>query len=130
MLMAHQFDKHYTLEEARALLPQLRRRLKRMAQLRETHDTQEVQLAELMQPGCDVGGSLVNRWIETLAEIREILVEFHQREIQIKDLARGLVDFPSLREGKEVFLCWQMSEDDIGFWHELETGFAGRKPIE
>lgn len=128
--MAHQFDIHYTREQARALLPQLRRWLKRLAKLRETLDTQEARIAELMQPGVDLGGELVNRWIETLAEIRELLMEFHRREIQIKDLSRGLVDFPTLIDGREAFLCWEMSEDDIGFWHDLETGFAGREPLD
>ncbi len=128
--MAHQFDKHYTREQARALLPQLRQWLKRLAKLRRELETQEQRLAALMAPGCDIGGELVNRWIEALAEIRELLLEFHQRDIQIKDVNRGLIDFPALRNGVEVFLCWEMSEDDIGFWHDLETGFAGREPIE
>jgi hypothetical protein len=128
--MAYQFDKHYTREQARALLPQLRRWLKRLRHLHETVEAQQARLAVLLQPGCDVGGDLVNRWIEALAEMRELLLEFYQRDIQIKDLSRGLIDFPSLKEGKEIFLCWEMSEEDIGYWHDLETGFAGREPID
>jgi hypothetical protein len=128
--MAHQFDKHYTLEQARALLPQLRRWLKRLATLRRELETHEQGVAELSAPGCDTGGELVNRWIEALAEVRELLLEFHHRDIQVKDVNRGLVDFPALKDGKEVFLCWEMTEEDIGFWHDLETGFPGREPLE
>jgi hypothetical protein len=50
--------------------------------------------------------------------------------VQVKDLDRGLVDFPALRSnGEEVLLCWQVGEDEIGFWHGLEEGFSGRKPL-
>ncbi len=54
-------------------------------------------------------------------------LEFHRRQIQVKDLRRGLNKFPSYRDGREIFLCWERDEDDIEFWHDLETGFSGRK---
>jgi hypothetical protein len=79
--------------------------------------------------GDDIGGNNVNSWVRTLAEFQEILGEFHDRQIQIKDLDRGLVDFPSLMGGKEVFLCWEKGEADIEFWHDLDAGFAGRTPL-
>ena len=47
----------------------------------------------------------------------------------IRDLERGLVDFPALIDGREVYLCWQLGETDIAFWHELETGFGSRRPL-
>ncbi len=50
--------------------------------------------------------------------------------ILVKDLDTGLVDFPTLREGREVYLCWQLGEPHIAWWHETETGFAGRQPLE
>ena len=53
-----------------------------------------------------------------------LLQEFQRREIQIKDLERGLIDFPALIGGKEVFLCWEQDEEDIEFWHELDAGYA------
>ena len=49
--------------------------------------------------------------------------------VLVKDLERGLVDFPALRDGKEVLLCWEVGEDEVAFWHGLEEGFAGRKPL-
>ena len=55
--------------------------------------------------------------------------EFQSREIQIKDLERGLIDFPAIRGGREIFLCWEKDEEDIEYWHELDTGFAGREKL-
>ena len=67
---------------------------------------------------------------KTLCEIKPILREFQSREIQIKDLDRGLIDFPAILGGKEVYLCWEKDEDDIEFWHDLDAGYAGRERIE
>ena len=58
-----------------------------------------------------------------------MLQEFQRREIQVKDLQRGLVDFPAMLEGREVFLCWEQDEEDIEFWHELDGGYAGRERL-
>jgi hypothetical protein len=57
------------------------------------------------------------------------LQEFRRRQIQVKDLRRGLLDFPALRDGREVFLCWEKDEEDIEFWHDLETGYGGRERL-
>jgi hypothetical protein len=128
--MAHQFQKHYTLAEARALLPQVRRWLGLLAERRGQLHEQEKALQQLMSPGLDVGGPVVNAWLCTLVSIQQLLLEFYRRDIQIKDLERGLLDFPTLRDGKEVFLCWEKSEQDIEFWHDLESGYAGREKLE
>ena len=55
--------------------------------------------------------------------------EFQRREIQVKDIDRGLMDFPAIIGGKEVFLCWEQDEEDIEFWHELDAGYAGRERL-
>jgi hypothetical protein len=127
--MAPQFRKHYTREEARALLPQLRVWLKRLAQLQADLVAASARLGGLMAPGSDVGGQLVNQQVRAIADLEEVLREFRRREIQIKDLERGLVDFPAIIGGKEVFLCWEQEEEDIEFWHELDAGYAGRERL-
>lgn len=127
--MNHQFQKHYTRDEARALLPQLRQWLDRLASLRDELRKFELRLDGLMEPGCDVGGETVNRWVRTMSDIRELLVEFDSRQIQIKDIERGLIDFPAVIGGREVFLCWEKDEEDIEFWHDLDSGFAGRERL-
>ncbi len=111
-------------------MPQVRRWLKRLTESRNDLERLEKSLARLKKPGCDLGGEAVNGWVRALAELREALYEFYRREIQVKDLDRGLLDFPAIIEGKEVFLCWEQEEEDIGFWHDLDAGYGGREPLE
>jgi hypothetical protein len=123
------FKKHYTRDDARALLPHVRLWLKRMLQLRQQLQESEERVVRLMEPGRDLGGPLVNAWLRTLADLKDVLEEFKNREIQLKDLDRGLLDFPAIINGKEVFLCWEQGEEDIEFWHDLDTGYAGREKL-
>lgn len=128
--MPWQYTKHYTREEARALLPRIRTWLQQLAQGRQQLAQQEQQMTGLLAKGCDLGGTVVNRWVNTLADIKDVLEEFQSRQIEIKDLDRGLIDFPAFIGGKEVFLCWEKDEEDIEFWHDLSSGYAGRERIE
>jgi hypothetical protein len=127
--MAHQFSKHYTREEAKALLPLVRKWLGQLEQSRDHLLKVDKRLSSLMVPGRDAGGDLVNSWARTMADFREVMGEFQRREILIKDIDRGLIDFPAIIGGKEVFLCWEKDEEDIEFWHELDTGYAGRERL-
>lgn len=126
----YRYHKHYTREAARSLLPQIRQWLGRLVQLRASLENYDDRLGELRTPGADLGGAVVNAWVRTIADVKTVLLEFHRREIQLKDLDRGLLDFPSIKEGKEVFLCWEQEEEDIEFWHDLDTGYAGRERLE
>jgi hypothetical protein len=128
--MSHRFEKHYTRDEARALLPQLRIWIAQLNRLRAETERLEKRLNGLGAEGQDTGGETVNNWIRALAEMQAVLLEFQRREILLKDLQRGLVDFPALIGGREVFLCWESDEDDIEFWHDLETGYSGRERLE
>ena len=128
--MAYQFKKHYTRDEARALLPQIRHWLKQLSTLRRKLGDCDQRLARLLAGGNDVGGETVNLWVRVAADVKATLAEFQRREIQIKELDRGLIDFPAILDGKEVFLCWEQDEDDIEFWHDLETGYAGRERLK
>ena len=123
------FETHYTVDQARSLLPQIRKWLKSLVELRDQIEAADRRLTELMGAGRDVGEPTVNAWVKSLVEVKSILLEFHQRDIQIKDLDRGLIDFPAIMDDKEVFLCWEVEEDDIGFWHDLDSGYAGREPL-
>jgi hypothetical protein len=124
-----QFEKHYTRDEARNLLPQIRQWLGRLAQLHADLQKLQERLGGLMSPGADSGGELVNTWVRTLTELEAVFLEFQRREIQVKDVERGLLDFPAIIGGKEVFLCWEQDEEDIEFWHELDAGYAGRERL-
>jgi hypothetical protein len=127
--MPKRFRKHYTREEARALLPQVRAWLKQLNHLHKELEKTEGRLTSLRSYGDDLGGSMVNQWIRHLAELQEVLLEFEQRQIQVKDVERGLVDFPAIIGGREVFLCWEQDEEDVEFWHELDAGYGGRERL-
>jgi hypothetical protein len=123
------FSKHYTLPEARELLPQVRQWLDHLASGQSRVHALDEEVRALLAHGADAGGETVNELARAMSALQEVLLQFHRRQIQIKDVSRGLIDFPSLREGREVFLCWEKDEEDIEFWHDLETGYAGRERL-
>src|SRR2546426_8453740 len=90
-----QFTKHYTRDEARALLPQIRDWLDHLVKLRDRIHDCDKRIAELLSTRGDIGGELVNHWLRTVVEMKGVAGEFEKREIQIKDLDRGLIDFPA-----------------------------------
>ena len=111
------------------MLPQIRQWLERLNRLRQDLERFDKRLSGLTEQGNDIGGETVNNWIRALADMQESLAEFQRRRIIIKDLERGLVDFPAIIGGREVFLCWEQDEDDVEFWHDLDTGFTGRERL-
>lgn len=127
--MPPHFSKHYTIEEARALLPSVRQWLEELSRHQDRLKTLDKRVGQVLASGADAGGPSVNQLARVLADCKTILQRFHSRDIQLKDLNRGLLDFPSWREGREVFLCWEKEEDDIEYWHDLESGYAGRERI-
>ena len=127
--MKRHFEKHYTRDEARALLPQIRQWLEQLNRHRHDLERFDKRLTSLTADGHDTGGEMVNNWIRTLTGMREVLVEFQRRQIFIKDLERGLIDFPSIIGGKEVFLCWEQEDEDVEFWHDIESGYGGRERL-
>ena len=129
--------KLYTLAEAEAMLPQIRDELLSMqASKREVDDVR----AYLEHAVSTTGGNGHVRDENTLAEKRrraEGLVEdinarlrlINDWGIELKGLDEGLIDFPSDREGRVVYLCWRLGEDAIAWWHEIDEGFPGRRPL-
>jgi hypothetical protein len=128
--MPNRFRIHYTLAEARALLPQVRRWIEDLTRLSRQLAQSDAALGKLLATGRDVGGETADRQVMALAEFRRVLLELQRRDIQLKELERGLVDFPAHLGGREVFLCWEKNEPDITHWHDLEVGYAGREPLE
>ena len=111
------------------MLPQIRQWLLRLNEFRQDLEKFDKRLSGLTEEGKDTGGETVNSWIRTLADMQQALMEFQRREIFIKDVERGLIDFPAIIGGREVFLCWEQDEDDVEFWHDLETGYGGRERL-
>ena len=123
------FQKHYTRDEARELLPQVIEWLDELQSARDLLTHLDEQVGKAVGLGDDLGGEMVNRSVRLLAKVKDILQRFRKREIQIKDLDRGLIDFPAYVGGKEVFLCWEKGEEDIEFWHDLTSGYGGRERL-
>jgi hypothetical protein len=63
------------------------------------------------------------------SDMRAALMELQATEIVLRDLDRGLIDFPALRDGREVYLCWEEGEDEVAFWHDVDAGYGGRQPL-
>ena len=127
--MGNLFTKHYTREEARQLLPQINEWLDRLGELRDSLQADDEALAMTVALGNDAGGPQVNRYMRTLASLKEVLMKFEELQIQVKDIDRGLIDFPAFIGGKEAFLCWEKGEEDIEFWHDLTSGYSGREKL-
>jgi hypothetical protein len=127
--MERRFSKHYSLAEARALLPQLRLWFHQLQRLRRDLASYEQSTAPRLDEGDDFGGGKVHQWVRNLAAFKALQTEFDQRQIQVQDLERGLVDFPAIQAGREVFLCWELAENDITHWHDLDAGYAGREHL-
>ena len=128
--MPSQFSIHYTVAEARRSPPPNPRLAGCLGEMRRRLKILDKRVGAILAEGKDAGGKPVNELIRTLAECRGCPpMQFHRRQIQVKDLKKGLIDFPSLRNGREIFLCWERDEEDIEFWHDLETGYAGREPL-
>lgn len=110
-------------------MPSLRKWLRQLQEARDWLRQCEADFDQELSAGADLGGERINSWIKQLSHVQTLLREFNSREIQVKDVDRGLVDFPAIIGGREVFLCWEKDEDDIEFWHDLETGYAGRERL-
>jgi len=122
--------RHYTLAEANAALSRVTELLERLRQAREGLSDVEAREA-LGEAAPGNGGGRPGRVVsEAFLELRDALYELQAMRVTLRDLDRGLVDFPALRNGEEIFLCWEEGEHEIGFWHGRDSGFAGRRPIE
>ncbi len=128
MTTAH--ERHYSLEEASALLPRVAELLATMRRARDRLGDAEAREA-LEAAGQSNGGGEPGKLVsEGFLELRESLMGMNELDVVVRDLERGLVDFPSMRDGREVYLCWQEGEDGIAFWHEPDAGFSGRRPLD
>jgi len=124
--------KLFTVEEANSMLPTVRRVVE---MIRDAHvrvaASQEA--ARAAAAGAELGGGGMpggSGYVRALTTLAGRVGQLEELGVQLKDYERGLVDFPSLRDGRVVLLCWQWGEGDhIEWWHDLEAGFAGRQPL-
>ena len=124
--------KLFTVEDANALLPTVRGIVRRVQRAYARVSASQEQ-ARLAAEGAGRGGGGMaggSAYVLSLTELAEASGELEALGVQMKDYERGLIDFPTLRDGRVVLLCWQMGEgDELEWWHDLEAGFAGRQPL-
>ena len=125
--MAEVEERIYTVEEANALLGEIREILERIREARQTI----LATAEKLRRGAvaNGGGAEGSASMEAMATLREGVEALTRQGIVLRDADTGLIDFPAQREGRLVYLCWRPDEDRITHWHEVDAGFGGRKPL-
>jgi hypothetical protein len=132
-------SRHFTLDEAHALLPEVGRLIRDAVQSKSRYQAAETWLHDLaqrimMSGGIHVDTALVESWkgqLEASGQtLKSSLEAIEEIGVLVKDMDTGLVDFPTLYRGEEVYLCWRMDEDRIEHWHGVHEGFAGRKAID
>lgn len=125
--------KLFTVEEANRLLPVVRPKLESVKARYETVASFRVAVKKAASAGQTNGGGGMqsgSHYVKSLYEIGKITTELHESGIQLKDYTRGLIDFPSMKNGRVILLCWQLGEgDQIEWWHDIDAGFAGRQPL-
>jgi len=122
--------KHFTAEEANRALPQVRALVDQILQARQAILDARPDLWPVLEQAVGNGGS---------KKAGEVLQDFKRLEdgvqglqdigCELKDISTGLVDFPALRDGREVLLCWKFDEPQVMYWHDLQSGFAGRQRL-
>jgi hypothetical protein len=130
-------ERYFTAEEANEELASVRPLAERLVAHRQALvEAQSRHARALSRIAGNGGGIQPSELAEAAAAVEREAVEvarciegIHARGAQVKDLDRGLVDFPALQEGEEVCLCWQVGEEEIAYWHGVDEGFAGRKPL-
>ena len=132
-------DKYFNREEAEAMLPLIKHCLNEARESKEKVEDLDRELSRAKTEIMVLGGSFppyrklaTNRSEreEKMTQLQEAIERIQETGCVVKDLDEGLVDFPAIHKGEEVYLCWKLGEERIEYWHGIEEGFAGRKPLE
>ncbi len=122
--------KTFTYEEALALLPQVKALLEDLLSMRDQVIAGGATLESILRHASGNGGNKAGgKYVLLLQRFQVSLETMQQLGVELKDLDQGLVDFPSYRNGELVYLCWKRGEETIAYWHTIDAGFAGRKPL-
>ncbi len=123
-------ERHFSREEANALLPQLTALLSQLQEAKDELTDTEAHEALSEAAPTNGGGEQGRQVGVAFLEVRRILETVERAGIVLRDIDQGLVDFPALMDGREVYLCWELGEDEVGYWHDLEGGYGGREPLD
>ena len=122
-------ERHFTVEQANASLASVKPLLQKLRDARDMLTDEEAHAALTGAAPTNGGGEPGTQVGEAVLEVRRLLLALQEAGLVVRDIERGLIDFPAILEGREVYLCWQLGEDEISWWHELEAGYAGRQPL-
>src|SRR6184192_3586428 len=122
--------KLFTVEEANSLIPRLRPLIKRIVATRQSLFDIQGEIQKARDKAKDDGGSLYGaQYVRLLTIFTSAISEIEEMGVLIKDFRIGLCDFPHLKDGRVIYLCWKMDEDRVRYWHEVDSGFSGRQPL-
>ncbi|HXF84296.1 MAG TPA: DUF2203 domain-containing protein [Anaerolineales bacterium] len=122
--------RYFTLQEANEALAIIRPMVEEMMAIGENIRAHQPELWSAVQNSAGNGGNpTLSKILPEFDRLDALLHRAQAMGVEIKDLTIGLVDFPALRYGRVVYLCWKYGEESIQFWHEVDAGFAGRQPI-
>jgi len=121
---------YFTLEEANQALKIIRPLMDEVQAIRQKILENQPEAWPAIEKSAGNGGNrALGEMVQDFERFDVLVHQILDTGAQIKDINIGLLDFSALKDGREVYLCWQYGEDDIAFWHEVEAGFAGRQPI-
>lgn len=123
--------RYFTLPEANETLNSIRPLVDEIQEIRQEILRNQPEAWPAIEKSAGNGGNrALSNMVKDFEKLDTLVHQIQDLGVLIKDINLGLLDFPALRDGREVYLCWQYGEGEIAFWHEVETGFAGRQPIE
>lgn len=123
--------RYFTLQEANTALETIRPLMDEIQLIRNNIIAHQPEAWPAIEKSAGNGGNpTLSKLVEDFDQLDKFLHRILNTGAQVKDINTGLLDFPALRNGQEVYLCWKYGEGQIAFWHEIDAGFAGRQPIE
>ena len=123
--------RYFTLEEANSALETIRPMMEEIQKIRQIILATQPETWSAIERSAGNGGNpAMSKLVKSFDRLDDLLHHIQRTGVQVKDINTGLLDFPALHDGHEVYLCWQIGERRIEYWHEIDAGFAGRQPIE
>jgi len=123
--------KYFTLQQANETLDTIRPLMDEVQAIRQRILAKQPETWSAIEKSVGNGGNrTLSRMVQDFEKLDALVHSILDTGAQIKDINTGLLDFSALKDGREVYLCWQYGEGQIAFWHEMDAGFAGRQPIE
>jgi len=122
---------YFTLEEANSALQTIRPLIEEILAIRDDILKRRPEIWPVIERSAGNGGNAtLSKVADDFDKLDRLVHRVLETGVQVKDINTGLLDFPAWRVDHEVYLCWKYGEDKIGYWHEIDAGFAGRQPIQ